>query len=136
MRKIHLALLVSALPLAAMAAAPDTTPTDKSAVTSQIDTDNDGTISLDEAKAAAAKKFDALDTDKEGTLDASELTGIVGKGMLAKADKDKDATLDKAEYMALVEKYFAAADTDKDGTLEPKELSSEQGRTLVSLRAY
>ncbi len=95
-----------------MAGAPDTTLTDKSAVMSKIDTDNDGTISLDEAKAAAAKKFDALDTDKEGTLDASELTGILGNGMLAKAD------------------------TDKDGTLEPKELSSEQGRTLVSLLAY
>ncbi len=135
--------LAVVLPLLAVGVAPatgfaqaDTTPTDKSLVMSKIDTDNDGTISLDEAKAAATAKFDALDTDKEGTLDASELTGIIAKGTLTKADKDKDATLDKAEYVDFIAKKFVAADTDKDGTLDAKELSTEQGRALVALFAY
>ena len=102
---------------------------------SKIDTDHDGSVSLDEAKKAAIAKFDTLDKDKEGTLDANELTGILGRNDLIKADKDKDKTLDKVEFLALVEKLFAAADKDKDGTLDAKELSTEQGRALVSLLA-
>ena len=120
----------------ATAAPPDTTPNDKSLVMSRIDTDNDGTISLAEAKIAAEAKFDALDTDKEGTLDASELTGILGRGDLAKADPDKDQTLTKAEYLALVGKRFAAVDKDRDGTVDAKELSTPQGQVLVALLAY
>jgi Ca2+-binding EF-hand superfamily protein len=117
-------------------AAPDMTPSDQSAIMAKIDVDHDGTISMAEAKAAAAAKFDALDTDKEETLDASELIGIVGSGTLAGADKDKDHTLDKAEFIALVDKMFASADADRDGTLTPQELSTEKGRALVALFAY
>ena len=130
------ALLLAGFAAPTMAASTDQTPNDKSLILSKIDPDNDGTVSLDEAKKAAAAAFDAMDTDKEGTLDASELTGIVGHGAIAKADTDKDGTLDKAEFLALVEKTFAAADPDKDGTLDAKELSSEQGRALVSLIAH
>jgi Ca2+-binding EF-hand superfamily protein len=116
--------------------APDATPKDESLVLSKIDTDHDGSVSLAEAKAAASAKFDALDTDKEGTLDASELTGILSPNAVKKADKDKDETLDKSEFLTLVEKMFEAADQDHDGTLNPAELSTDQGRALVSLLAY
>ena len=77
-----------------------------------------------------------LDTDKEGTLDVNELTGILSPNAVKKADKDKDQTLDKVEFLALVEKMFKAADQDHDGTLDPTELSTDQGRALVSLLAY
>jgi Ca2+-binding EF-hand superfamily protein len=122
--------------ISATAAPADTSPEDQSSVMSKIDIDHDGSVSLDEAKKAAIAKFDTLDTDKEGTLDASELTGILARNDLIKADKDKDNTLDKAEFLALVEKLFAAADKDKDGTLDATELSTEQGRALVALLAY
>jgi hypothetical protein len=120
----------------AVAAPADTTRTDKSLVMAKIDTDNDGTINWDEAKAAAIGKFGALDTDTEGTLDNSELTGVVSPAALKKADPDKDGTLDQAEYLTLVETMFKSADRDHDGTLDPKELSTEQGRALVSTLAY
>ena len=128
--------IVIALGLTPAVAAPDSTPNDESLVLRKIDTDHDGSISLDEAKAAAATKFDALDTDKEGTLDAGELTGILSPAAVKKADKDKDATLDKPEFLALVEKLFKQADVDHDGTLDAKELSTDQGRALVALLAY
>jgi Ca2+-binding EF-hand superfamily protein len=116
--------------------APDATPKDESLVLSKIDTDHDGSVSLAEAKAAASAKFDALDTDKEGTLDVNELTGVLSPGAVKKADKDKDQTLDKVEFLALVEQKFKAADKDHDGTLDPTELSTDQGRAFVSLLAY
>jgi hypothetical protein len=120
----------------AVAAPTDSTPDDKSLVMSKIDTDGDGTISWDEAKVAAAAKFQALDTDKEGTLDASELTGVISQAALKKGDTDKDSTLDPTEYLAVVETMFRAADRDHDGTLDARELSTAPGRALVAVLAY
>jgi Ca2+-binding EF-hand superfamily protein len=117
-------------------AAPAIAAAGKGLVLAKVDADHDGTVSLDEAKGAAAAKFDALDIDKDGKLDAVELTGIVGRGGLAKADPDKDGALDKAEYLALAEKLFIGADHDKSGALDAKELSSPKGRALVALLAY
>lgn len=131
-----LGLCLAGTGLVPLARAADSTPHDKSLVMTKIDTDNDGTVSLAEAKAAAEAKFGALDTDHEGTLDASELTGIAGKHEMAKADSDHDATLDKAEYLAMVSKKFQAADVDHDGTLDEKKVASEKGRALVPLLAY
>ncbi|WP_196768585.1 EF-hand domain-containing protein [Granulibacter bethesdensis] len=117
-------------------AAVDATPHDTSLVMSRLDPDNDGTVSLEEAHKAAEAKFDALDTDHEGTLDASELTGILGKKALAAFDPDHDGSLDKAEWLKLVDAYFKKADPDHDGTLSPAELTTENGRALVALLAY
>ena len=40
-----------------------------------LDTDNDSTVDLAEAKAAGSKLFDKLDRDHDGTLDRRELRG-------------------------------------------------------------
>jgi Ca2+-binding EF-hand superfamily protein len=87
-----------------------------------IDTDNDGTVDLNEAKTAAAALFDRLDKDHDGTLDRKELRGRVSAKEFAEADPDHDRTLTKDEYLALVEQRFKAADRDNDGTLDAKEL--------------
>jgi Ca2+-binding EF-hand superfamily protein len=87
-----------------------------------IDTDNDATVDLNEAKAAASALFDRLDKDHEGTLDRKELRGRVSAKDLAQADPDHDGTLTKDEYLALVAVRFKAADPDNDGTLDAKEL--------------
>ena len=102
-------------------------------VLAMIDTDNDGTIDLAEAKKAAAARFDALDRDHDGTLDAKELRRILSAKDIRQADPDKDGTLDKKEYEALVEKRFKAADKDNDGTLDKKELNSSAGKALLRL---
>ena len=138
---MHKLLLASAfaLPLLTAQAASadqDTTPKDDSAVMTAIDPDHDGSVSLEEATAAAEKKFDALDTDKEGTLDKNELIGILDAKKVTATDKDRDGTLDKKEYVALVTAMFKKADPDHDGTLDPAELSTAQGRALVALLAY
>ena len=40
-----------------------------------LDTDNDGTVDLAEAKKAASALFDKLERDHDGTLDKRELAG-------------------------------------------------------------
>jgi Ca2+-binding EF-hand superfamily protein len=98
-----------------------------------LDTDNDGTVDLAEAKAAASMLFDKLDRDHDGTLDRRELRGRMVSKEFGAADGDRDGTLDKDEYLASVEKSFRAADRDNDGTLDAKELGSARGRALLRL---
>src|SRR5262245_56687604 len=106
---------------------------DLDAFMQQWDPDHDGTMSLDEVKKAAYARFDALDTDHEGTIDKKELRGIVSAKEMTKADKDNDATLDKAEYAAIAAERFQAADPDHDGTLDKKELGSKAGKALMRM---
>jgi len=99
----------------------------------RLDTDNDGTVDLDEAKKAAGALFDKLDTDKDGTLDLKELKGRVTDKEFKAADPDNDGTLSKDEYLAVVEKRFKAADPDNDGTVSAAEIKTHAGRSLGQL---
>ena len=98
-----------------------------------LDTDNDGTLDLDEAKKAASALFDKLDKDHDGTLDRRELTGRVTAKEFAAADPDHDGTLTKEEYLTIVERRFRAANPDNDGTIDAKELNTKAGKALLRL---
>ena len=98
-----------------------------------LDTDNDGTVDLAEAKKAASALFDKLERDHDGTLDKRELAHRLSAKELAAADPDHDGTLTKDEYLAVVEQRFAAADPDHDGTLDARELNSRAGQALLRL---
>jgi len=98
-----------------------------------LDADNDGSVDLAEAKAAASALFDKLNADKDTTIDTKELQGRLSKKDLAAADPDKDNALTKDEYLALVEARFKAADPDNDGKLDAKELATPAGKDLVKL---
>ena len=98
-----------------------------------LDTDNDGTVDLAEAKKAASALFDKLERDKDGTLDKRELARRLSAKELAAADPDHDGTLTKDEYLAVVEQRFSAADPDHDGTMDAKELNTAAGRALLRL---
>jgi hypothetical protein len=98
-----------------------------------LDPDNDGTIDMNEAKAAASKLFDKLDPDRDGTLDRRELRGRLNAREFAAANPDNDGTIDKNEYLALIERRFIAANPDNDGTIDAKELASPAGKALLKL---
>ena len=108
-------------------------PASKANLLAGLDTDNDGTVSLDEAKKAAEAMFDKLDRDHDGTLTGRELRGRLSAREFTAADADKDGTISKDEYLAVVEQRFKAADTDNDGTLTRRELRSKAGRQLLLL---
>ena len=99
----------------------------------KFDTDNDGTLDLNEVKKAGGALFDKLDRDHDGTLDSRELRGRLSAKEFTAADPDKDGTLTKDEYLAVVERRFKAADPDNDGTLDAKELSTRAGQALLRL---
>lgn len=103
-----------------------------SAAMKMLDPDADGTVSLDEAKAAAVKKFESMDPDKDGKVDMKEATGPL-KDAFKAADPDNDGTVDKAEYMAVVTAAFKKADPDGDGTLDAKEMETPAGKNLLGM---
>ncbi len=117
-------LLASALTLAL-------SPAFAASVFSGIDTDSDGTMDLNEAKAAASSVFDRLDADHDATLDSAELKGRVPEQDWATADPDSDKTLTKDEYLNYVEFAFKRADKDGDGTVDAKEARTHAGRLLM-----
>ncbi len=99
----------------------------------KYDTDNDGTLDLNEVKAAAGAAFDKLDRDRDGTLEKKELGGRIAKGAMGDTDPDNDGTVSRDEYVAYAEKLFKEADADGEGTLDAKELRSKAGRQLLKL---
>ena len=100
-----------ALALASLAAAclspammvTGATPALAASALSALDTDKDGTVDLEEAKAAAGAEFDKLDVDHDGTLDRKELKGRISNKDWAAADPDNDKTVSKDEYLNFVE---------------------------------
>jgi Ca2+-binding EF-hand superfamily protein len=98
-----------------------------------LDTDNDGTVDLEEVKKAASAAFDKLDRDHDGTLDRRELAGRLSAKEFAAADPDHDKTLTKDEYLAVVEQRFNAANLDNDKTLDAKEFATRAGQALLQL---
>ena len=108
-------------------------PASKTSPLAAFDKDNDGTLDLEEVKAAASAAFDKLNKDSDETLDRKEIGNRLSRKEFEAADPDKDKTLTKDEYLAEVEKRFKAADTDHDGTLDAKELKTKAGRALLRL---
>jgi Ca2+-binding EF-hand superfamily protein len=99
-----------------------------------IDRDRDGTIDLDEAKRAAALLFDQLDRHRTGKLSRTQLgRGRMTLAEFSWADRDHDGTLTKDEYLALVERQFRAADLDRDGTVSRAEFKARSGLPLRRL---
>jgi Ca2+-binding EF-hand superfamily protein len=99
-----------------------------------LDTDKDGTLDWSEVKAGASAKFDAIDVNHDGTLDEKDLAAAnVDKAALEKADRDHNGALTKDEYLGLVQEAFKAADRDNDGTVSAGELQAKAGQTLRSL---
>jgi len=91
----------------------------------KADKDNDKTLDKDEAKAMpeVSANFDAMDTDKDGTVSRAEVKAYE---KFAKKDKDADGTLDKGEAKLwwTVSHNFDAIDTDKDGTVSLAEINT------------
>ena len=103
-------------------------------VLAMIDTDNDGTIDLAEAKKAASALFDRLDPDRDGTLDRRELRGrLSAKGTCRGRSRQgwhaDQGRIPQRRRAALQ----GAADPDNDGTLDAKELRSKAGKALLRL---
>lgn len=126
------AFLTAALALAALMAAPASPAlAKKTPPVAALDTDNDGTVDLNEINKSAEELFNKLEKDNDGTLEPKELKGRLSKKDFQAADPDNDGTLTKDEFLAAVANLFKQADPDNDGTLDAKEFSTKEGKALL-----
>ena len=145
------ASLLAAVPLSAQAANPSPFPITRDTYTKNIDSafaqgdlNKDGALSLAEIAAAEVKAsqqiesqmltrkkqaFDAVDTDKNGSISFAEF-GVAmksptiatdGKAALAQYDTNKDGKVSQAEFRAPSLAKFNAVDTNKDGSVSAAE---------------
>jgi Ca2+-binding EF-hand superfamily protein len=139
------AALLCALGLAGAAtlaaAAPGAEGHDPMARFKAADTNGDGMISRDEAKALPriAKHFDEIDANHDGQITADELRAFHQQmhegrkghgGLLKKLDTDGDGRISRAEAQAAprLAAHFDEIDTNKDGFLTPDALKAAHGR--------
>jgi Ca2+-binding EF-hand superfamily protein len=108
-----------------------------------LDADGNHMVSKAEADSFYGSLFDALDTDKDGTIDAKEWVGTKGNqsislatggfsrelrtmAMMKLVDTDSDHTVSKEEFLKLNETQFTAMDKSGDGQLDPQEWLAKQ----------
>ena len=138
--------LVSAVAATSAFGQPDTpeqaaSPAD--AFMQQLDTDGDGKVTLDEAKAPQKEQFTKMDTDGSGTITADEastafkgqvppemLEAMKERGMpdpgetfVKNLDTNGDGSVDATEFEQPSAKSFAAMDKDGDGGATKEEAS-------------
>lgn len=138
MRKILSALAVAGLAAGVFAADADAGSKKKAhkggcPELNAIDPDNDGSMTIWEAKRRALVVFAAINKDKDRTLEMDELKGRISKAQFAAANPDKDGSLDRFEWVRLVSSMFRQANKDGDRTIECDELHTGPGKTLYHL---
>ena len=98
-----------------------------------VNGDADKTISKDELDAYAKKRFAALESDNDKTLDEKELKGRLSAAGMTMADTDKDKSVDESEFVGYADKLFDEANSKGDKTLSLRELRSSAGKSLIKL---
>jgi Ca2+-binding EF-hand superfamily protein len=127
--------ILTALGLAAATSAAFAAPEGRGDRMKAADTNGDGMISREEAKALPrlAKRFDEIDTNKDGQISADEMRASHQKARgesWKKLDTNADGKVSKAEAQAnaprLAER-FEQIDANKDGFITPEEMKAAHG---------
>lgn len=120
-----------AMPSVSNAAALDY-PVGQSQKLKVLDKDGDGKISRTEAATVPrlAKRFDTIDTNKDGFITTDEMKVARAKAvavMFKRLDTDNDGRVSKAEADAKaprLAKHFTTVDANKDGFVSKDELAA------------
>ncbi len=99
------------------------------------DANKDGVVTLDEVLAAAAKRFDLMDRNKDGVLDKADRDAMTAemdayrvKRFLHAYGAGKDGRLTREQYFAAAKERFAEQDRNNDGRLDRDDFGSGRGR--------
>lgn len=100
-----------------------------------FDTNQDGTVTLDEFESASQARFERMDTNKDGQVTSGEFQSYVEArrnekqaDRLKKMDTDNDGQVSKEEYVAYkserASNKFTRMDKNQDGVLSADELKA------------
>ena len=107
------------------------------------DSNGDGAISLDEANAAAGKRFARFDRNGDGTVDASDLEKLKSeivdyraRRFLHRFGAAKDGKLSQDQFAKFRSERFARLDLNNDGELSRDELPGRYKRMMKRWRKW
>lgn len=123
MRSLIVAASLAAIALPGVALAQQTSPPPGP----------DRVVTRADAMARADKRFDALDTDRDGKISAAERTAQAGPAgedgqrrrgggrMLERADANRDGVVTRGEFRAMAAAGFDRQDANRDGKIDAAE---------------
>jgi hypothetical protein len=108
---------------------------DGDAFLSEVNQNNDKTLSIRELDAYASKKFKELNTTGHKSLSRTELGDRISDTDFDAANTNhrKDQTLTQGEFVAYVDRLFKKANTKGQKSLSLSELESPAGEKLIAL---
>lgn len=99
------------------------------------DADKDGVVTLEEAMAAADKRFTGLDRNKDGVIDKADRDALRTetvdyrvKRFIHRFGAAADGKVTKEQFAAKARERFARMDIDNDGTISRDERPGWRGR--------
>jgi Ca2+-binding EF-hand superfamily protein len=84
----------------------------------------ENSTSSSDSSSSSTTVFDALDTNKDGTVSASELLAAFTNDNSSSSDSNSSTSSSSATQEAKVKKIFDAMDTNKDGSVSKSELEA------------
>lgn len=83
-----------------------------------LDKNGDGAISNAEYSAFSNYAFEQMDTNKDGTLSANEISPHLSADSFDQLDKSGNGAVTPDEFSNQMQADFETADTDSDGVLD------------------
>jgi hypothetical protein len=84
----------------------------------RLDSNSNGTVERSEYQAFMTTAFTSLDTNKDGSLQSTEVSKVLTTQQFALSDANRDGVVGQSEFMDRVMNDFTAADRSGDGNLQ------------------
>lgn len=103
----------------------------------KVDANADGSVTFDEFAKPIMERFDTADADKNGAVNAEEITAAIDGGrraermaerLITRFDINKDGSVSKDEIENRQKKMFALLDLDDSGSISKEEMPDREGR--------